>query len=60
MDAARFVPEFTILLDGQVIPAQLRASIMSVRCETGYQGLDEVELSIANENLRWLDDPLFR
>lgn len=60
MDAARFVPEFTILLDGQVIPAQLRASIMSVRCETGYEGLDEVELSIANENLRWLDDPLFR
>jgi hypothetical protein len=60
MDAARFVPEFTILLDGQAIPAALRASITGVRCQTGYEGLDEVELSIANESLRWLDCPLFR
>jgi len=59
MDRARFAPEFDLLLDGQPIPAELRASILSVRCQTGYEGLDEVELSIANEKLRWLDSPLF-
>jgi hypothetical protein len=59
MDRARFAPEFTVLLDGQPIPAELRASIQSVRCQTGYEGLDEVELTIANEKLRWLDSPLF-
>jgi len=59
MDRARFAPEFTVLLDGQTMPAELRASILSVRCQTGYEGLDEVELTIANEKLRWLDSPLF-
>jgi hypothetical protein len=59
MDRARFAPEFTVLLDGQSIPAELRASIQSVRCRTGYEGLDEVELTIANEKLRWLDSRLF-
>lgn len=60
MDRARFVPEFSVLLDGQPIPAELRACIQGVRCQTGYEGLDEVELTIANEKLRWLDNPLFR
>jgi hypothetical protein len=59
MDRARFAPEFTLLLNGQPIPAELRASILSVRCQTGYEGLDEVEIAIANEKLRWLDNPLF-
>jgi hypothetical protein len=60
MDKARFAPEFAVFLDGAPAPAELRASILSVRCETGYEGLDEVELTIANEKLRWLDSPLFR
>ena len=59
MDRARFAPEFTVLLDGRPIPAELRASIQGVRCQTGYEGLDEVELTIANEKMRWLDSPLF-
>jgi hypothetical protein len=59
MDRTRFVPEFTVLLDGQPIPAELRASIQSVRCTTGYEGLDEVEVTLANEKLRWLDDRRF-
>lgn len=59
MDRARFAPEFDLLLDGQPIPAELRASILSVRCQTGYEGVDEVEIAIANEKLRWLDCPLF-
>ncbi|MFD2426419.1 hypothetical protein ACFSUI_23020 [Ralstonia solanacearum] len=59
MDRARFAPEFKLLLNGQPIPAELRASILSVRCQTGYEGLDEVEIAVANEKLRWLDNPLF-
>ena len=59
MDRARFAPEFNLLLNGQPMPAELRASILSVRCQTGYEGLDEVEITIANEKLRWLDTPLF-
>ncbi|MDB5898481.1 MAG: putative rane protein [Ramlibacter sp.] len=60
MDRARFAPEFSVMLGGQPIPAELRASIQGVRCQTGYEGLDEVELTIANEKLRWLDSPMFQ
>lgn len=56
----RFAPEFTLLLDGKPAPADLRASISSVRCQTGYDGLDEVEVTLANEKLRWLDSPSFK
>jgi hypothetical protein len=60
MDRARFAPEFTLLLDGRPAPAELRASVVGLRCQTGYEGLDEVEVTLANEQLRWLDDPRFR
>jgi hypothetical protein len=56
----RFAPEFSVLFSGKPAPAELRASIQSVRCQTGYEGVDEVEVSIANEKLRWLDNPLFK
>ena len=55
-----FAPEFQLLLDGKPIPAELRASIISLRCQTGYEGLDEVEVVLANEKLRWLDNPMFK
>lgn len=60
MSGTRFAPDFSVLLDGSVISAELRASIQSVRCQTGYEGLDEVEITLANEKLRWLDDPQFK
>ena len=60
MDRAQFAPDFALKLYGQPIPAELRGSIQSVRCHTGYEGLDEVELTIANHHLRWLDDLLFQ
>ena len=59
MDRARFAPEFALLIGGQPVPADLRASIQAVRCHTGYEGLDELEITIANEKLRWLDHDLF-
>lgn len=60
MDRARFAPDFALRIAGAPIPAELRASIQSVSCTTGYEGLDEVQLVLANEQLRWLDKPLFK
>lgn len=59
MDRARFAPEFALFIGGQPVPADLRASIQAVRCHTGYEGLDELEITLANEKLRWLDHDLF-
>src|SRR5215831_11316707 len=59
MDGARFAPAFSLALDGQPALADLRASVQSIQCKTGYEGLDEVEISLANEKLRWLDTELF-
>jgi phage protein D len=58
--AMRYAPEFQVRINGQVVPAALRASIMSVSYQTGLEGADRVELSIANENLRWLDHALLK
>lgn len=60
MDRARFAPEFALQLNGQAVPAALRAAVQSLRCQTGMDGLDELEVTLANEGLRWLDDGSFR
>jgi uncharacterized protein len=53
-------PEFSLRIDGDAIPAALRASIVSVSYTDGIEGADRVELSIANPSLRWLDHPLLQ
>jgi hypothetical protein len=53
-------PEFSVRVDGEAIPAALRASIVSVSYTDGIEGADRVELSIANPSLRWLDHPLLQ
>jgi hypothetical protein len=55
---ARYAPEFQVRINGRAVPSALRASIMSVTCQSGIEGADRVELSLVNENLRWLDHPL--
>jgi hypothetical protein len=60
MDRAQFAPDFALQLDGRPIPAELRGSIQGVSCHTGYEGLDEVEVTLANDGLRWLDDAMFK
>lgn len=54
----RYVPEFDLTINGEPIPAALRASISGVNYQTGLEGADRVELSLVNENLRWLDHRL--
>lgn len=58
MAGLRYAPDFRVEINGQPIPAALRASIASVSYQTGLEGADRVELSLVNENLRWLDHGL--
>ena len=50
----RFAPEFEIRINGEPIPATLRANVTSVRYEDGTGAADRVEIGIANVDLRWL------
>jgi hypothetical protein len=56
----RYAPEVRIEIAGRPIPAQLRGSLVSVRCQTGLDAADRLELTLANEGLRWLDNEFFR
>lgn len=56
----RFAPEFSVQIEGEPLPAALRASIRSVSVTTGLEGSDRAELNLVNDNLRWLDYPLLR
>ena len=58
--SVRFAPDFRIAIDGMPVPNALRSNITSVSLQVGLEGADRVELSLANEGLRWLDHPLFR
>lgn len=57
--APTYVPDCAITLDGQPLPADLRASMINVRFEESLQGADRVEIQFANQSLRLLDHPLF-
>lgn len=54
MTTARYVPAFDLRINGRQLPADLRASITSVRYEDGVNAADRVEVGIANTDLRWL------
>jgi phage protein D len=51
---SHFAPEFELKINGDVIPAALRANITSVKYEDGMNAADRVEVSIANVDLQWL------
>lgn len=54
----RYAPDFHVTIRDQAVPDPLRAVMSSVTFTTGLQGADRVEVAIANQALRWLDDPL--
>ncbi len=56
----RYAPDFLIEINGDPIPPALRASVTRVQHEDGLQGADRVEISLANEDLQWLDHPLLQ
>ncbi len=55
-----YAPEFRLVFDGRPAPATLRASVTSVSATCGFGDADRLEVALANEGLRWLDDDLFR
>src|SRR5678816_4123560 len=60
MKTPKFVPDFRLEIDGAGLPTTMRASIMSVTLHTGLEGADRVEVTLVNDSLRWLDNPLFQ
>lgn len=58
MSGLQYAPEFRLEVEGEVIPAVLRASVTGLSLQTGFEGADRLEIALVNENLRWLDSPL--
>lgn len=52
------VPDFDLTIDGAPAPAELRASVSSIRHTSSLEGADRVEVALINDHLRWLDHPL--
>jgi phage protein D len=57
---SRYAPEFKLRINGDNIPAALRGSVTGVNYQNGLEGADRVEITLANEQLRWLDHPLIQ
>ena len=55
-----YAPEFHVEIDGEAIPPALRGSVTRLSYTDGIEGADRVELTIANQDLRWLDHPLLQ
>jgi hypothetical protein len=56
----RFAPEFKVEINGEPLPAAMRGCVTGISYENGLEGADRVELSLANPDLRWLDDPFLQ
>ena len=54
-----YVPNFRLAIGGAPAPTELRASVTSVTLVSGLEGADRVEITLVNDALRWLDQPLF-
>lgn len=50
----RYAPEFRVQINGQNLPAPVRAAVTSVRYQDGMNAADRVEIGLANPDLRWL------
>jgi hypothetical protein len=57
---SQYAPDFSIQINGEPLPAALRACVSSVSYQDGLEGADRVEVTFANPNLRWLDEPLLQ
>src|SRR5215831_9966638 len=52
----RYVPDYSIKINGRELPGPVRSSVMSVLYQDGMQEADRVEIKLANTNLRWLQN----
>ena len=58
MTAMRYVPAYRLELNRSAVPKAMQSAISSISCQSGLEGADRVEVSLVNDNLRWLDHPL--
>jgi phage protein D len=59
MDGSHYIPDFRLEMAGAPVPAELRASVSNVTLVSGLEGADRAEITLVNDSLRWLDNPLF-
>jgi phage protein D len=57
---AQYAPDYRIEIGGDPIPVAMRASVMRINYQDGIQGADRVEVTLANDQLQWLDHPLLQ
>jgi phage protein D len=50
----QYAPVYRLTINGSELPAAVRACVMSVRYEDGVEGADQVQVTLANPNLRFL------
>jgi len=49
-----YAPDYRLRIDGEELPAVVRATVTSVRYQDGRNAADRVEVGFANPDLRWL------
>src|SRR5215475_10484982 len=57
---AQYAPDYQVKINGDALPPAMRASVIRVNYQDGLEGADRVEVTLANEDLRWLDHPLLQ
>lgn len=56
---AKVTPKYELLVDGGAIPPNAAASVISISCRQDNAMADTVEVRLRNDDLRWIEDPLF-
>jgi uncharacterized protein len=54
-----YVPDFRVRIKGKDLPAFVKGSVTSITHQTGLEGADRVEMTLADDGLRWIDNPIF-
>src|SRR5262249_50679937 len=55
---AQYAPDYTIRIDGELLPTAMGGAIASIVYTDGIEGADRVEMTLANPSLMFLDHPL--
>ena len=56
----QYAADYRIKIGGDPIPAAMRASVIRINYDDGIEGADRVEVTLANDQLQWLDHPLLQ
>jgi uncharacterized protein len=51
---AVYAPEYEVRINGEPLPSAVRSTVTSLRYQDGQNAADQVEVGLANPDLRWL------